>query len=379
MVGLLTDDGLPGQLAGRIADGLPARLARDLGEETDWRVEHETQSLPLNEETTWRVEHETQSLPLNEEGDIPMLDLAQQRRVEHGWDLLVLITDLPRRAGTVPIASDYHGVAMVSLPALGALRLRGRASRLVVHLVRHLVAHRSEKEADPPRGVLDRLRELVAPTRHIRGRGAADEHLALVGVRGRLRLLAGMIRDNRPWRLVPNLAGATAAAAATAAYGIITTSFWKLAEALPALRLAGITVLAIVVMAGWLVVHNHLWDSPSEHLDRRKALLYNASTVLTLSIGVACMYVILFVLALVASVVLIEGVYFGQVLGHPAGPASYFKLVWLSASVGIVAGAVGSSVEDEERVRRATYSRRERERQQRNRERADEAESGGDD
>jgi hypothetical protein len=45
--------------------------------------------------------------------------------------------------------------------------------------------------------------------------------------------------------------------------------------------------------------------------------------------------------------------------------------------VGIVAGAVGSSLEDEERVRRATYSRRER--QQRNRERAEEAESGGDD
>ncbi|MEV4051882.1 hypothetical protein AB0J55_11930 [Amycolatopsis sp. NPDC049688] len=63
VVGLLTDDGLPGQLAGRIADGPPARLARDLGEET-----------------TWRVEHETQSLPLNEEGDIPMLALAEEHR-----------------------------------------------------------------------------------------------------------------------------------------------------------------------------------------------------------------------------------------------------------------------------------------------------------
>ncbi len=333
----------------------------------------------LGEETTWRVEHETQSLPLNEEGDIPMLALAEERRAEHGWDLL--ITDLPRRAGTVPIASDYngdHGVAMVSLPALGALRLRGRASRLVIHLVRHLVAHRSAKEADPSRGILDRLRELVAPTRHIRGRGAADEHLALVGVRGRLRLLAGMIRDNRPWRLVPNLAGATAYAAATAAYGIITTSFWKLAEALPALRPAGITVLANVVMSGWLMVHNHLWDSPSGHSERQKALLYNASTALTLSIGVACMDAILSVPALVASIVLIEGSYFGEVLGHPAGPASYLKLVWLSTSVGIVAGAVGSSVEDEDRVRRATYSRRERERQQRNRERAEEAENGDD-
>ncbi|MEV4051881.1 hypothetical protein AB0J55_11925 [Amycolatopsis sp. NPDC049688] len=53
--------------------------------------------------------------------------------------------------------------------------------------------------------------------------------------------------------------------------------------------------------------------------------------------------------------------------------------MWLATSVGIVAGAVGSSVEDEERVRRATYGRRKRERQQRNRERADEADNGDDD
>ncbi|MEU0465274.1 hypothetical protein ABZ215_14840 [Amycolatopsis sp. NPDC006131] len=356
-VGLLTDDGLPRQLAGRIAEGLPARLADDFGDETSWHVEHEARSLPLDEE-----------------GNIPMLALAEEHRAEHEWDLLVLITDLPRRAGTVPIASDYnvaHGVAMVSLPALGALRLRGRACRLIIHLIHHLMSPRSAKAADPPRRALDRLRELVAPMRHIRDRGAADQHLALVGVRGRLRLLAGMIRDNRPWRLVPNLAGATAAAAATAAYGIITTSFWRLAEALPALRLAGITVLAIVVMSGWLMLHNHLWDSPSGHLERRKALLYNASTALTLTIGVACMYAILFGLALLAAVVLVEGTYMAQVLGHPAGPASYLKLVWLSASVGIVAGAMGSSLEDEESVRRATYSRREQERQQRNRERAE--------
>ncbi|MEU8415937.1 hypothetical protein AB0C24_24390 [Amycolatopsis japonica] len=364
VVGLVTDDGFPRQLAGRVVDGLPARLARD-----------------LDDETTWHVEHETRSLPLDEDGNIPMLDLAKERRAEHEWDLLVLITDLPRRAGTVPIASDYnvdHGVAMVSLPALGALRLRGRVSRLIVHLVRHLVAHRLAKAADPPRRILDRLRDLVAPTRHIRGRSDADEHLALVGLRGRMRLLAGMIRDNRPWRLVPNLAGAAAAAAATAAYGIVTTSFWKLAEALPELRLAGITALAIVVMSGWLMVHNHLWDSPSGHLERRKALLYNVSTALTLAIGVACMYVILFGLALLASIVLVEGTYFAQVLGHPAGPASYLKLVWLATSVGIVAGAVGSSLEDEDRVRRATYSRRERERQQRNRERAEEVNTESD-
>jgi hypothetical protein len=36
--------------------------------------------------------------------------------------------------------------------------------------------------------------------------------------------------------------------------------------------------------------------------------------------------------------------------------------VWLTSSVGIVAGALGSSLESEEAVRRATYSARERDR-----------------
>jgi len=40
----------------------------------------------------------------------------------------------------------------------------------------------------------------------------------------------------------------------------------------------------------------------------------------------------------------------------------HLNLVWLCSSVGIVAGALGSSLEDEETVRNATYSRRERER-----------------
>jgi hypothetical protein len=132
---------------------------------------------------------------------------------------------MARRAGTKPVVAGIdaeHDVALISLPALGAFLVRYRARALVIHVVRQLVSRRFGIDGDRSgQGAVARVREALAPTQRIAGRDpAAVTHLALVGLRGRVRLLAGMVRDNRPWRLVPHLAGATAAAAGTAAYGI---------------------------------------------------------------------------------------------------------------------------------------------------------------
>ncbi|WP_034289858.1 hypothetical protein [Amycolatopsis benzoatilytica] len=363
-VGVLADEGLPERVITTIAGDLPEIFATR-----------------VSGQARWRVEHEVDQLPLDEDGDIPMRTLSRRHRQDRGWDLLVLVTDLPRRAGTSPVVAGVdveHGVAMISLPALGAVLVRRRARALLVRVVRQLVSRRLGIDSDRGgHGTPARLREVLAPTRRMPGgRQSSATHLALVGLRGRLRLLAGMVRDNRPWRLVPHLAGATAAAAGTAAYGIITSSFWKLADALSPLRLTAITVVTVLVMTVWLTVYNHLWERPSESAERRKALLYNVSTATTLAVGVVCMYAILYVLALLAAAVLIDSGYFAQALGHSVGVGSYLNLVWLCSSVGIVAGALGSSLEDEETVRNATYGRRERERQERNRRRRDDRISG---
>jgi signal transduction histidine kinase len=175
--------------------------------------------------------------------------------------------------------------------------------------------------------------------------------------------LAGLVFGNRPWRLVPHLAGATAAAAATAAYGVVTTTFWNMADALAPWRLALINAVAIAIMILWLLLYNRLWERPSHPGERKKALLYNVSTVLTLAIAVVCMYAILYVVALVAALAIIDGSYLSSRLGHPGGFASFATIAWLASSIGVVAGALGSSFETEEAVRKATYGKRERERQ----------------
>ena len=180
---------------------------------------------------------------------------------------------------------------------------------------------------------------------------------------GKIRLLAGMVWENRPWRLVPHLTGATAAAAGTAAYVAVTSSFWTLADALSPWRLCLITFVAIGSLSIWLLIKNNLWEKPQKKRDRDNVILYNTSTVATLFIGVACMYVILYVVTVIAAFVVIDSNYLSSQLRHSGGFTNYATIVWLASSVGIVAGALGSTFETEEAVRKATYSQRELQRQ----------------
>ncbi|MCF7552363.1 hypothetical protein [Pseudonocardia sp. WMMC193] len=348
-VGLLADPGAPSDLAAALVPELSEVLA-----------------VEIDDTTAWVVDTETREVPLDEHGLVPLESLAREHRERRDWDVVVVVTDLPRRIGTRPVATvlnERAGTGLVSLPGLGALAVRRRGRQAVVHLVRALTGHDHHADGGRPSDV-----PRLSPLRHVGADEHTDAHLALVGLRGRLRLLAGMVRDNRPWRLVPHLSSATAAAAATGAYAIITTSFWMMASSLSPLRLLLISVVAIAAMATWLITYNHLWDRPPDEDGRAKAVLYNAATVITLVIGVTCMYLLLYLAGLLAALALIDPGYFSSQLQRPATFGAYLKLVWLASSVGIVAGALGSSLESEEAVRNATYGRREIERRRRGRE-----------
>ncbi|GAA4875054.1 hypothetical protein ACFQ34_05725 [Pseudonocardia benzenivorans] len=367
VVHLVADEGMPSVLAEWLTESLPSALAAR-----------------VHGGVRWQVCSATTVLRINEDGDIPIVEIAEAHRDGRRRELVVLLTDLPRRAGTHPVASDFStsgDAALVSVPALGAIRLRHRARSLVAHLVAHLLENDPRPDPETRRHsaqerMTGKLGDLLAPTVHISSKHeGVDMHLGLVGVRGRLRLLAGMVRDNRPWRLVPNLASATAAAAGTAAYGLITSSFWHMADFLSPPRLALISLAALAAMTAWLVAYNHLGDRPSDVGEREKAVLYNLSTLLTVLIGVAIMYALLFGVTLLAAATLIDSAYFGRELRHPVSIVDYVRLVWLTSSVGIVAGALGSSLESEDSVRRATYSAREAERRARAREREERRES----
>src|SRR3954466_10958984 len=157
-IGIVSDPGLAEDVGAAVAGRLAEALQRRVGGEVDWRVHHRSPPRATGEQTRL--------------ADIAAAEVP----VEPTWDVTVLLTDLPRRDGTDPVeieTSADRRVAVVSLPALGALRLHSRAKRVIVAAVA----------------------ELLDPSSPVR-RHAVSSRIA-----ARLRLLSGMVRANRPWRL----------------------------------------------------------------------------------------------------------------------------------------------------------------------------------
>jgi hypothetical protein len=355
VVGLLADPGLPAQIAQRMADDLPGVLAQR-----------------VSSNVLWKLQTQAESLAVDEHGEVQLVEHALKRFRREAWDLMVYLTDLPQRIGTRPVVTEVcarHHTGLVSIPAIGWIRVQEHTLDAVAHLVREIAPADIRRTSNGLRATLpERAAPLTSHGDRAGGAKSDETFLSLPGVRGRARLLAGMVRANRPWQLVPSLATAIAAAAATAAFPIFYSSIWGMADALSFPRLAIINLFAVAVMVTWIILYNRLWERPRLRPAREQAVLYNASTLITVFLGVACMYVVLFVVTLLAASTVIPASYMQAQLGHPVSSADYLTLAWLASSMGTVAGALGSSLESEEAVRQATYSKREQERRARHRE-----------
>ncbi|GAB3268208.1 hypothetical protein [Arthrobacter pigmenti] len=352
-LGLVTDPGLPTDIAEDIADGLPAVLED-----------------AVSDRVQWTIDLHSEALPLDDNGRLLVWKHSDRLKRENGWDLLICISELSRRIDNELVISeanlDYEA-GMVALPTLGPVRLRHHVRTAIVRVARVLLSddlqpERSEAASKRP------LKKLGAGTTSPKRDTSTDPEagttssLRLRGTAGKIRMLLGMIRINRPWRLVPSLSSAFAAAAATSAFGIFYSSIWSMANSLTPMRQSWITLIAITAMITWLIVYNHMWETPKNAAWKRDARMYNTATILSVGVGGAFFYILLFALSLLAGLAIIPPSYFETTLGQTVDLFSYISLAWLSTSMGTIAGALGSSFEDDSAIRQATYGRREIER-----------------
>ena len=350
------------------APDIPQKIARELASELpDLLAKH------VDGGVSWEVPVVVDPLTGTDQKAPEILDACRERRLSEGWDLALCLTDLPvYRSGTLVAAdvSAKRGVAGLSLPALGALRLRPRARGLILRLAHELYDRTKEQGADDPpalgskaMGSVGSFRRVDTPDEDMKAIDV-DARFVAPGVLGHLRLWSGMVLANRPWKMLPAFKGAIAAAFATGAYVLAINSFWLLADAMGLWRLLTLMVVAMVAMVVWIIVAHHLWERPSDPEVRKWAPLYNGVSVLSISAAVLLAYAILFLLLFVAAWVFVPGDYFQSTLKHPVGIGEYLTLSWLGASLATVAGALGASLEDEERVRKASYGYRQRRRQE---------------
>ncbi|GAC02806.1 hypothetical protein GONAM_61_00430 [Gordonia namibiensis NBRC 108229] len=335
------------------APGQPIGLARKLVDAD--LTEHVQTSFPG---ARWQIEVVEASVVQPPATDAQIVDAARDVLLEREWDLVVCLTDLPLHVGRRPVvahANAVHGVAVLSVPALGPTGLRQRARATVTGLIGRLLGAdaddlRDHQKAPSKSPLRHRVRQL--------GTDVDDEGTAFTArvLTGNLRLLSGMVRANRPWRLALGLTRALTGAIAAGVFALVTADIWLLADTFGWVRLTGVAVGSIVAITATLIVGANLWERGSSRQSREQIVLFNTVTVITVVLGVAAFYAALFVLATVGALCLVVPQVFGDALGHDPGITDYLEVAWLTCSLATVGGALGAGLETDEAVRDAAYT-----------------------
>jgi hypothetical protein len=308
----------------------------------------------------WRLEFVSDRL-VQPPTDLTELIAAGRRMLlDRGWHLAVCVTDLPLQTARRPViahVSATHGVAVLSMPALGPVSVRKRTAETIVRLIGHMLGDITLAADTGQRRTLAgtvprRMRELG--TRIEQGEHGVG--FAAQVVSGNIWLLLGMLRANRPWRLALRLMRVLAAAFAAGVFALVTSDIWRLAYYLGPARLTIITLGSVAAIIVTIMVTTRLWERSPHPAAREQVVLFNIVTAATVGIGVVVLYLALFIAMLASALLLVPGDLLGIQLGHPAGAADQIRLAWLATSIAALGGALGAALESHETVREAAYT-----------------------
>ena len=345
-IGLISAPGSATEMASVLAEDLHAELSLHL---------------PT---VQWRMPTVVDALVHPPSDDAALVAAARDRLLKEGWDLVVCLTDLPLKAHRRPVvahASPLHGVAVVCLPALGAIGLRRRTRDTVVGLVRTLLGDTEDHALSGRSAGLGRRASELGRSQQTEGDGSVMFTARVLS--GNLRLLIGMIRANQPWRLAIGLSRALTAALATVVFALVTPDIWQLSAALGWIRLSVIAMASVAGITVALIAGAGLWEHPSHPLGRKQVSLFNLATTATVILGVLFLYAALLLLALLTSPILVPSQLLEGGIGHAVQLGDYLKLAWLTSSLATLGGALGAGLESDEAVRAAAYTYRQESRQ----------------
>lgn len=298
------------------------------------------------------LETSTQVIRVQPDHQLEMSTLDSFISVYDKVDAVLMLTGIPRHTYGKPLVAEVLGdrkVAVISFPTLGAWPSKQRVHKILTSCINQFVPYglpASANQSVPRWGQWSEKSDSGHQTLHA--------HTFTGGP----RLILGMTSANDPVRMASKLSRAMAAASATGAFGIFYNSIWQMSHYLSTARLISIGLIAIAVMVIWLITTNRLWDRPDRERLAPVVLNYNLSTVLTLIVCVIALYATLVAGILVGGLIVIDPGFMSLTIQAPAAFTSYLDIAWLSAAMGVVAGALGSSFDSNADIKNLTHAQR---------------------
>jgi hypothetical protein len=333
-LGVVATPGLPADMAPGLADDLQAELSRTYPE------------------LTWRLPVVSDALVVPPALLPDLIDAGRRKLLSERWDMALCLTDLPLPSAGRAVAghvSASHSVIVISVPAIGAVAVRRRLREAAERLIGRALDGLGSDASTAIR--LRRLRDLA---------DLGDDGLSLAwgSGRGGARLVVGMLRANRPWRLGLRLYRSLIASLAVVAAALVTTDVWRIAVTMGWARLGAIAVFAVLVTTVTLIAAHDLWESGEDERSSDQIVLFNIVTSLSLLIGLLTLYAALLLVTALGALLLVPMPLFHAVVARPVGVAQYVALIWLVASLAMVGGALGAGLEADTTVREAAYGYR---------------------
>lgn len=339
-VGIIPSPGVAHQHTKKIIPKVKKLLTERIGEDIHWNFDIKTDLMIGSAEDV----HES-------------VDKAAQLKENHQWNYVVCIIDLPSVSDNKVVISDYNNdkqVAMLSLPALGFIDLKRKLIKTVTSLIEQLYYEEPKmKNAPHP---LVRARTVEPDEDDIEKR----RYINTLFILSWIQLIGGLTRANQPMKNMFNFKKIISVAFATGTYISIFSMPWELSVIYSPFRLILLMFMSIIGMAGWLFYAHRLIEQRTAKSQRVYRYIYNSTTIVTLSVITLLNYFILYLLLAISIALFVPVELFNGWTSAKSQYTftNYLRLIWLVSSLGLLAGAMGSTVENEEKIRRITYSYR---------------------
>ena len=349
---------------------------------------------------TFPVTHRRDVAPAGAQAEpVDLLDLGATERRLAGWDFAFVVTsdDLHARFRPFALATPSQAVdtAALSLARLDPgtrdvtlpeadrrQRLAHRLAALALHAFGHLngLDHEPQPEAvmHPPKSPADLDASTLSFTPENRAEIEAEvadvadprmeemttfERLGDAAFAVRAVLLNGSdIADTvlqiRPWRFPFQLSKLTTAAFSTLVILVMTAEAWDLGTRQPLWLVAALSIVAVAGTSGYLVHKQGLLARRHGQTRTEQQVVQSVSILLSLGLGMATTYGLLFGSALLLRLLFFDGAIldgWAASLGRPVGHDEVLAFAGFVAALGILVGALGASFEDQTYFRHVAY------------------------